>query len=223
MPAKKKTKADNVTPIKPPAEADRHATGARCFAAVQALTAVKDLLVERDKELSGAETKTKTEATQAYRKLLREEDPKTQRRASELFHETKAGLAHMDEVAEANREAKSARKAKINEVQAAITETIAVDDASANPQGDLFGGAKVDGLGWASDGTRKAIFAALTELDDRDSLNLEQQRMFEDMARAGMAGIDLGLDVAGAIEVDDEDLNEPEANDAALDPDQVPF
>jgi hypothetical protein len=201
--AKPKTKTPTVTTNSPTWTGDQ--IKLRAFAGAKALFVFHEHLVATDTRLKAAETAKLTEATQAYRVVMREdyESPPSDEVKVIHFDEACAGLATHDAILEANKLARSNRAAERKRVDNALRElmTPTGDDA----QMSLPITSDSTGLGLYTDDARAVVYTALLELDKTGALDQDQRDLMVDLAGAGIETIAFVLDAAEAIEEPAED------------------
>lgn len=209
---------------------------ARCLAAGKAIELVKSEL-ESDLKAAKARWRDKlSDATKAYREILRDEDvtdSTPQRRCKELFFEVRELLAEHDEILDDAKRDKDLRKQRIAKFEVAARELWSISSAQPE-QLELHGRTDtILGLGWATKESREIVYSALMRLTARDTFDVtfagpvpglaEAARgLLADMAGAGLGTIELGLDAEDAIEhdVDEDDL--PDADEDEDDA-ELPF
>lgn len=210
-----------VTPIKQPDSPET--IGSRCFAALQALEWGRDRATDGLKQATAKWSQQITEATKAYREVLRDNDSSTQKEGKRLFDEAKSGLEEHDRVLEAAKADKSERRRQIASIDEARKEVLAVR-ADDSQQVDLFDRGTITGLAWASQSTCSAIYECLMWMADGDQLASEEQSaLLSDLSGAGIENIDLGLAPGEAIEKEVEDDDPGDYDPEATEDEDLPF
>lgn len=178
----------------------------RAFAAAQALWIFEERLSSTDSRMCAIEKDALSEATKAYREVMRADHADPPSDAVKVIHYDTAcaGLARHDAVLEANKLARGNRKAERERVTSALREFMTPINSAQMP---LPIETDATGLGLYSDDARAVAYTALLELDRTGDLDDQQRNLMVDLSGAGMQAIAFVLDAGEALEEPDEDAD----------------
>ena len=188
----------------------------RILAAIRAVAKLQSDLVKTDRQLRDAESAELSDATKAYREVLRDADERreqlTPEESHEILPEALDGLATRDAIHEANTAARKARAAERKRVDGALAElhkpAQGDGDQPSLPglDGDEQGQTDAaTGLGWFTAECRAVVYTALLHSDG--DLDPAQVELLADLASLGLEQIDFVLDAAEAIDEGSESLD----------------
>jgi hypothetical protein len=219
------TAVNNVIPMNPESE---EFVFARAFHIIRTLDTVKTRMEAAKKNAGAIWSGKLNDTTKEYRDIARTDFGTVEKMSAKTAKDNYVQVVNLigkrDSIVDEKKTDLTDRKTKINKVEAAYAEVVALSKASSG--GDQLGlyaqttGA-IPGLGWASKATNDAIYSALLSLAEDKALDVHQERLLADMANAGLESIDLGLEAAQAIEVDD--AGDPEAADEGEGEDEDQF
>lgn len=200
---------------------------ARAYTIITTLDGCKQRLEQQRADAKAKWSKDLSDATKAYRELLRDEEnhKASDKRRAALYDEVVEGVELRDKIAEDKAEDMKARGAKISKIIEADAEAKHAHKSADAAQAALFNDeSKVAGMPWATDATLAVVYAALLDLDKRGAqLDKFQSALMIELAEADIEGEDLGLEASEAIE-DDSDVAEFEGEDDEIDGDEeLPF
>jgi len=187
----------------------------KILASIRAVHALHRELVQTDVRMHAVEKEKLSDATKAYREIIRDAEERgaaiMPKEAHEILPRICEGLRTRDKIHEANQEARKARKAERARVTSALEEFEGPSKETNQAALPLAanGGAET-GLEWFSDDARAVAYTALLDLDGRGKIDAVQSELLGDLAAAGLSPVDFVLDAAEAI----EDAP-PEADDVA--------
>ena len=194
----------NVTPIRPGWTADQ--IKVRAFASACAIQLFSEMLADADNRLKGAEKEKLSEATKAYREIIRSDTESPPSDDVKVIHYSEVcnGLLKHDAIDEANKLARGNRKAERARVDSALREFL-TNKADGGSQLDLLGSDDSTGLGLYTAEARAVAYTSLLELDRLAKLDATQVVLMTDLANAGLTRIEFVLDASEAIEAEEEE------------------
>lgn len=173
----------------------------RTLAALRAVCCLVVFLKTTDKKLKAEEEKAKSEATKAYRAVLREADDLGDRISDadtrRILKEACSGLREHDRIRDENKAARKGRKAERKRVDQALAE---LSKPPTDGQASLPVTTDLTGFAWYTGECVSVIYTALCELDKQGKLDNAQRETMGVLATAGIATVSLVLDPAEAVE-----------------------
>lgn len=177
----------------------------KILASIRAVHALHRELVQTDARMHAVEKEELSDATKAYREIIRDAEERGDKikpkEAHEILPKICEGLRHRDELHEANQEARKARKAERARVTSALEEFEGPGKESNQTTLPLAAnGGSETGLEWFSDDARAVAYTALLDLDGRGKIDAVQSELLGHLAAAGLNPVEFVLDAAEAIE-----------------------
>jgi hypothetical protein len=204
-----------VTQLRPSKALTPEQTSHRILAAVRAVHAFHELLVITDNRKRSSEKEELSDATKAYREIIRDAEDRgdsiTPDEAHSILPTICDGLRTRDAIKDANDAARRNRKAERERVADALKElqSPAKDDGA---QGTLPGLEDATGLGWFSADTKAVTYTALLDADEREAIDSVQADLLGDLGGLGLDAIEFVIDAADAVDEDED----PEVDEDAV-------
>lgn len=191
----------------------------RILAALRATAKLHADLIKTDKQMRALETTELSDATKAYREIVRDADDRSDSLTPEESHEILPqvcdGLREHDEILAANKAAREARakeRKRVDEALAELHKPAPTDDdqpslpglEGTQPDAD----AAATGLEWFTAECRAVVYTALMHSDGK--LDAAQVELLAELASLGLEQIEFVLNAAEAVEEPDADALEHE-------------